>query len=667
MDRIEKMGKILFFLKERKVCIFCIVLWGLISCSMFLAYRTEWTIAMNQPRAVVQRGAIDELSETEKISLSEESVLIQEMQDAPTSITGISLYLDARDVDENGQLFVSLSSKSNILQSWQFDLGTKREIGFYDFMLDKEVNLEKNEKLEICIKVANLNESELYIYLAEDKDQVVECELNESLLEGKFIPYKLFEGTYSFLKYFAIFLYIAMTGILFLACFLLVKKIKIEVMFSCIALIVGLVYMFILPPYVVPDEPSHFVTAYAQSSKLLGQTPYDEDGKIIVSSQKLWGSTAEQKKVSKDAYVQFAEGVLGYSKDKTEIVSTREALSTQHPGYIPQILGITVARLMKMNSDQLLFTGRFFALLWYCFIMYWAIKIMPIKKIMLFIVGLLPMTMQQVVSYNYDSFLFGICFFTISYLLNFIYKERSVKAYDWIIILALTFSIASIKFVYLPILGIALFIPKSRFKRGRSKTIGAIGMVIFAVAVTFQTRLLSYLGAVSVEATTDSTRISLDYCMHNPFTVAGIFYRTLERQMPRFIAEIVATSLGWLDIALPVTIVIALIFLLCISMIQEENETDSLKLPLRFYMLCSTVAMIFLIMVVLFLDWTPLGSTQIEGLQGRYFLPFLPLMLLILQNRNITIKKNINQYLIMSLCYVQCLVIFFVSLIGIGQ
>ena len=43
-------------------------------------------------------------------------------------------------------------------------------------------------------------------------------------------------------------------------------------------------------------------------------------------------------------------------------------------------------------------------------------------------------------------------------------------------------------------------------------------------------------------------------------------------------------------------------------------------------MLCS----IELIFVALYLTWTPVGMDRIDGIQGRYFIPLLPILLFVL-------------------------------------
>ena len=36
------------------------------------------------------------------------------------------------------------------------------------------------------------------------------------------------------------------------------------------------------------------------------------------------------------------------------------------------------------------------------------------------------------------------------------------------------------------------------------------------------------------------------------------------------------------------------------------------------------------------LTWTPRGYVSIEGVQGRYFLPFMPALMLVARNRRLT-------------------------------
>ena len=50
------------------------------------------------------------------------------------------------------------------------------------------------------------------------------------------------------------------------------------------------------------------------------------------------------------------------------------------------------------------------------------------------------------------------------------------------------------------------------------------------------------------------------------------------------------------------------------------------------------------------LTWTPRDHISIEGVQGRYFLPFLPVLLLALKNRTVVLTKDKNRSILYLMC-----------------
>lgn len=653
------------FFTSKRFIIVGLVLWGLMSCSFFLAYKFEWTMAMNQPRIIDEEGATNDFSDADSITLNNNDYITQTIENKGKKFTGISLYIDATEANKDASLLVTVVGQNEkmLAEMSQFDFTERRDAGYYDIIFDKEINVENEDSLYICISVKELYGSQIQLHLVNSDNPNAKCEINGNITEGGIIPYKVFGGTYIILKYFVIVLYIFLTLLLIGVCGLLFQKKRLEIIFCYVAFVVGTIYMFILPPFVVPDEASHFVTAYAESSELIGAPAYNKNGEILVTSEKLWGNVEEKRNVSKELYSQFFEGVLGKKEPEEELIATRQPLSQKHPGYIPQVLGISLARVMEMNSEQILFMGRFFALSWYVFIMYCAIKIMPIKRAMLFLVGLLPITIQQVVSYNYDSFLLGICFFTIAYILNFIYTDRKITIFDWLIIIVIVISIASIKFVYLPILGLALLIPKEKFGNRIGKIVGSLSIVLIAIFVTLYTRLLDYGEAyiASAKDVVEPTKFTIAYCIDNPASVLGIFYRTIERQSSRFLSEMMGTSLGYLNINIPQIFAIAFLILLLLSIINKSSEKNDIY-KIKGYLAFCCIFVFASLMVVMFFDWTPFGNSQIEGIQGRYLLPILPLALLLLENSTVIIKKDLDYEIILFMCYFHCMIAFFVSL-----
>ena len=50
-----------------------------------------------------------------------------------------------------------------------------------------------------------------------------------------------------------------------------------------------------------------------------------------------------------------------------------------------------------------------------------------------------------------------------------------------------------------------------------------------------------------------------------------------------------------------------------------------------------------LILLGMLFQWTPMGYVSVEGVQGRYFLPFLPILLAACRSRGILLNRRIDR------------------------
>ena len=64
----------------------------------------------------------------------------------------------------------------------------------------------------------------------------------------------------------------------------LLKHWKLEQIYLIAGLLLGLGYLFVLPPLSAPDEISHYVGAYQLSSHLLGETANYPTGHVLILS-----------------------------------------------------------------------------------------------------------------------------------------------------------------------------------------------------------------------------------------------------------------------------------------------------------------------------------------------------------------------------------------------
>lgn len=294
---------------------------------------------------------------------------------------------------------------------------------------------------------------------------------------------------------------------------------------------------------------------------------------------------------------------------------------------------------------------------------------MPFGKVFLLIAAILPMTMQQVVSYNYDSVLIGICFLTIAYLLNLICTKRMVKWWDWLIMGGMAIAIASIKLVYLPVFCLALAIPREKFGGTKKKIIGGAWIVFICIGTLLVTRLATISSYTIAAGTTTSgavEKMTIPYCLDHLWITIQMVYRTFEREFTHYLPEMIASPLGWLEVEIPDILVLGFVLVLLLSVVNFQDTGRRIQYGVQLNAIFVALVVIALIMVAT-LSWTPVSSGVIVGIQGRYFLPVLPLAVLMLENNVLVMRKSISNYLILSTIYLQCMSIYFFTLTAISK
>ena len=460
-------------------------------------------------------------------------------------------------------------------------------------------------------------------------------------------------------KYFY-FLVVAIIFLLFIISYILLISIrKKECIFVTIAFLTGCLYILILPPYSVPDEGVHFITAYAQSSGILGREIEDRNGNVIFEPD---GASFFVKKdyPDKSSYVTYIRGIFNKEVDVIQHdVSSRKSLNKKNLAYVPQVLGLILGRLLNVNGIWLFLLGRIMALLFYCFLMFWSIRLIPnFGKNILFIVGLLPMTMQQVMSYNYDSILFGVSFFAISYILYLAFdltKEKIVLK-DYLILGLVIIVIVPIKFIYIILLGLGLLIPKEKFGNKKNKIISALFTIILSLVIMCAIRWGVIENAVSSGGETGLSTYKLVDCIKSPVHIFVLFFKTMQVNGSFYLQSMIGTPLGWLEISVPYIVVYGFALLLACSILEPLGGKQWKKSE-RIWSFMLAIGIGILVFLALLIDGTYVGADYIWGVQGRYFIPVLPLVLFALQNQKVILKEKIDTFLISGLLVLQVITV----------
>lgn len=463
-------------------------------------------------------------------------------------------------------------------------------------------------------------------------------------------------------------------GFLFcLGVLLWIKKKISDWMYPVIIVILGLFYILVLPPFSAPDEAAHFVSAYRLSSQIMGK-------QAVADDEFLSNATKEEKdRISHGANVLVRSGddVPGldteigqsaynmvftqmFSKDESKGLTVRSEIpvNTSPVVYVPQAVGITLARLLHLGYVPLVMLGRLFNLLAFAAMSYFAIRVMPFKKEIIMAVSCLPMTLHLAASYSYDTVFIGLSMMFFAWCFYLAFEKDKVTVKDTVLLALLLILLEPGKIVYLPLAGICLFIPSAKFPSKKQywiSFISVIGAVLLSVYLvnrlvltTWATQTESYVGW------SEAAGYTLSDVWTRPYDIFMVYYETFVTQLDYYLVTMLGGFLGNLDpnLTVPPFCLILLCYALFISVIKREGEEVPLKGGQKWFMLLLVFLSACLVLASMLLGWTPKEMTYITGVQGRYFIPLLPLVFLTIFDKNLSIKVDLRK----SAWYLECFV-----------
>ncbi len=294
--------------------------------------------------------------------------------------------------------------------------------------------------------------------------------------------------------------------------------------------------------------------------------------------------------------------------------------------YLPHILGVYTSSIFTSNAMVQMYVARLFNMIACITMLYFAIKIIPYGKNMLFLISLIPIAIEGYISLSADGIAISSSILFISYILKLREDKHTIIGYKQIIILTILSIIVAIsKIVYLPIVLLVFILPKEKFKNNKK---WIILLSIFAISAIIDV-LWYYFGTEKATASNNNTLQSI---IMQPITYIKNLIYTIVYRFSIYFNEVFGGKLEYNEnISIPVFPY--LIFLSTILIARNKgkqayNFSNFEKIILSFIII-STIILIF---TALYITWSPIDFPYIVGVQGRYFLPILPLIILLFSN-----------------------------------
>ena len=154
---------------------------------------------------------------------------------------------------------------------------------------------------------------------------------------------------------------------------------------------------------------------------------------------------------------------------------------------------------------------------------------------------------------------------------------------------------------------------------------------------------------------------NISYFIEKPNQFIRIFQNTIVQVGDVHLQEAIGSLLGRLNIRVPWFILIGFILLICICAIRRRDEAVYVKKGHRLFIALICCASVVLVLLSMLLSYTQQSSNYITGVQGRYYLPIVAVLLLGMRNSKM-VRDYKDDFLILLADILNVLVVGFVLL-----
>ena len=450
-------------------------------------------------------------------------------------------------------------------------------------------------------------------------------------------------------------------------------RMRLEYLFIILYLALEILYLMVVPLSSTPDETEHMLRTYGITlGDLVPATNEAGEGGSYVPDNinYMWNRGGSTIKDMRDNLMMEA------NENKVFLTYSNTALYSPIT-YTPQAVGMIIGRVLCNKPYVWAYMGRIFNMLTVGFLIFFAIRIAPVGRHIIFVLSMLPINMYECSSLSGGALAYAVTVLIIAYTLWLRYVktgEMSKGEKLWLYLLLL-FS-ASCKIVYVPFVLMAFIIPIERFgdKKRYSFHIACAAVMILLASVGWVSVSSRYL----IEYTTgvDSAAQAKFILMH-PLNYIQTIVNTFMQVGEWIIMTFFAAALGYFDVSgSMVMIVVSAVNLayvcvndnLIINMNTSDNnaENSAEKSFMKEKIMLSISAAISCLLVLTseYVQWTAYKNPSIDGLQGRYFLPLIFPLLLIIKRKTFVSKQETNDdhgcrmpYSVMLVCFVNLLTI----------
>jgi uncharacterized membrane protein len=399
-------------------------------------------------------------------------------------------------------------------------------------------------------------------------------------------------------------------------------------LFIAVALPYVLVLVFLTPPFQVPDESEHYFYARAitTGSILPQDLPNGKRGGFVaqadVELEAIFPSvTFHFHPETKATPALFDQARRVGGADVLVPVGYSGAAVYPPLAYAVPALAMLAADALGLQRLQAFYAGRLANALLFIIAVAAAIWIAPTGRPAFAFIFLLPMSLYQAASFSADVPAFALTAMICALLVRMALTPSPAKRWLWTV----AFLIVILATIKSPLIALAVPLAvlgwRVSARAALLPALAAVGIWLgwtygFVLTDAFDARLKTIPGGVSA-------RDQVHFILSHPLSVIPIAIETFRQKTITYVASGIGVF-GAFDTPLALWFyLLALASGLAAFTCSSVSEPVKASRHFRLALAASGVIATALIFGVLYLTWTPVGASVVQGVQGRYFIPVL--------------------------------------------
>ena len=403
--------------------------------------------------------------------------------------------------------------------------------------------------------------------------------------------------------------------------------------FLLTAIPLSVIFLILIPPNCFVDSKTHVIAIYRLSNLLMGKGEWlsrADDARFI---NELWPEIAVPNTARYDSLISASSWLI---KDDTlvDIIIHEDKMKFYSiVSYFPEVLGFTLARLLRLGTVPSLYLSRLFLNIFYIAVCTYAIKIMPNGKFCLAFTALLPESIHIAGAFSYDGMavscslcFIACCFNVVDSVSRNGDRKSKILTKELIRCMIWSFILASVKgggffFLMIPLAFLSVSRKNARtFLRPMMIiSAGLLSALIFNVIATCGISLFQLSG--------EEGYLNATFAFENPLSFLIMAAYAYVYWFELLFMGVTGGMMSWGDYVVPDVIMAVFVVLIFVFLVFEKGDSFSRKY--KKYLVLSVIFFLLFTPVML-LSFTRTDSRDIGGLQGRYYTPLVPLVMIMI-------------------------------------